>query len=113
QFHAWARSVFEQEAPPFFTCDAVVVEAGWRTGRPDRVLQMVTDGDLVLAFDLAAEAPSVLQLLKKYPQMDVADGCLVRMSEAHCDSRIWTVDRTDFRVYRRFGREPIPAIFPD
>ncbi len=112
QYHEWALSVFEKETPPFYTCDAVIAEAGWRTGRPDRVVQMVLDGDLIVAFSLGSEIARIHELLIKYPQMDVADGCLVRMSELQPDSRIWTVDRADFQIYRRFGKQAIPAVFP-
>jgi len=44
--------------------------------------------------------------------MDFADACLVYMSEQQRNSRIITIDRADFAVYRRNGREPIPLIAP-
>ena len=37
--------------------------------------------------------------------------CLVRMSELHTGSQVFTLD-SDFRVYRRHGREAIPLITP-
>jgi len=40
------------------------------------------------------------------------DACLVRMSEIHSDCAIWTLD-SDFRVYRRSGRQSIPLLIPD
>jgi hypothetical protein len=44
--------------------------------------------------------------------MDLADACLVRMSEVHPDSVVLTVD-TEFRdVYRRNGRQVIPTLLP-
>lgn len=43
--------------------------------------------------------------------MSFADACLVRMSELHRDSRIFTLDR-DFDAYRRNGRERIPLLAP-
>jgi predicted nucleic acid-binding protein len=113
EFHAWAREVFASETPPFYTCDVALAEAGWRTGEPGLVMQMVADGDIILDFDLGTEARSVWQLLRKYDRMDIADACLVRMSELHRNCKIWTVDRTDFQIYRRFGKEPIPTVFPD
>jgi hypothetical protein len=45
--------------------------------------------------------------------MDLADACLVRMSELTPDCRIFTIDRQDFSVYRRFRNKVIPAVFPD
>jgi hypothetical protein len=43
--------------------------------------------------------------------MDLADACLVRMSEMHADCVVWTPD-SDFRVYRRHGRQTIPLLAP-
>jgi len=45
--------------------------------------------------------------------MDFADACLVCMSEQTADSKIVTVDRADFIVYRRYGREAIPLLLPN
>jgi hypothetical protein len=45
--------------------------------------------------------------------MDFADACLVCMSEQTKDCRIVTIDRADFAVYRRHGREAIPLLLPD
>jgi hypothetical protein len=44
--------------------------------------------------------------------MSLADSCLVRMSEIYPDSRVLTLD-SDFRVYRRNGRQMIPMIAPE
>jgi len=38
--------------------------------------------------------------------------CLIRMSELHPKLPVITVDREDFRVYRRNKREIIPLICP-
>jgi hypothetical protein len=35
------------------------------------------------------------------------------MSEQVKDCRIITIDRADFSVYRRFGRQNIPLLVPD
>ena len=43
---------------------------------------------------------------------DLADLCLVRMSELYPRHSVITVDRGDFRVYRRKKREAIPLICP-
>jgi hypothetical protein len=44
--------------------------------------------------------------------MDLADACLVAMSEKSWDSEVVTVDTTDFEVYRRRGRHAIPLLTP-
>jgi hypothetical protein len=53
--------------------------------------------------------------MKKYADhpMDFADACLVYMSEQTKDCKIVTIDRADFTVYRRHGREAIPLVLPD
>ncbi len=43
---------------------------------------------------------------------DLADLCLIRMSELHPRHSVVTVDRQDFRGYRRNKREAIPLICP-
>jgi len=42
--------------------------------------------------------------------MGLADACIVRMKELNRDSQVITVDRDDFAVYRRNGRDLIPVI---
>jgi hypothetical protein len=46
------------------------------------------------------------------PQPDLADLCLVRMSELYPRHSVLTVDRADFRVYRRSKRAAVPLICP-
>jgi len=52
--------------------------------------------------------------MEKYgdQEMQLADACLVRMSELHRDSRVFTLDKQGFRVYRRFERQVIPLVAP-
>lgn len=108
----WARKLFRTHTPPFFTCEAVLAEAAYMT-TPELIARMVKDGDLVVDFFLQEEIEGVHRLLAHYPQMDLADACLVRMSELTPDCRIFTIDRQDFSVYRRFRDKPVPAISPD
>ena len=77
-------------------------------------LQLVVRGDLSVEFDLAAEATAVSDLLHRYRdrRMDLADACLVRMTERQSRCKVWTVDRDDFQVYRRHRRQPVPCEFP-
>ena len=77
---------------------------------------MLPSGQKVITapFCLEAHAGPVAHLLEKYHDqgMQLADACLVRMSELTDVCKIWTVDRADFRVYRRHGRAVIPCEFP-
>ncbi len=40
------------------------------------------------------------------------DACLVRMSELRRDCRVFTLDKAEFQVYRRFERQVIPLVAP-
>ncbi|PAW63590.1 MAG: hypothetical protein B9S38_17270 [Verrucomicrobiia bacterium Tous-C4TDCM] len=114
-FHPWALEAFRRCAP-FLTCDAVLTEAASFCPDPVAVLKLVTRGDLIVDpdFSLAGEASHLAALAAKYADrpMDLADACVVRMSELHSKCRVWTVDRSDFATYRRMGRRPIPCEFP-
>jgi predicted nucleic acid-binding protein len=112
-FHDWATGTFRQHSP-LFTCDAVVAEACSFFPDPRPVLTLVSRGDLVLDFDLAEQLPRVLALVTKYADqpMDLADACVVRMTELNERCKVWTVDQRDFLAYRRHGRQPIPCEFP-
>ena len=78
------------------------------------VLSMVDEGLVAVAFDANDHLPQLLALARRYAdrQPDLADLCLVRMSELHPRHSVITVDRDDFRVYRRNKREIIPLICP-
>jgi predicted nucleic acid-binding protein len=75
---------------------------------------MIQAGEIILNFDLSEQTAGVLSLLKKYAdrEMDLADACIVRMTELMTDVRVLTLDRTDFAVYRRNGRDLIPILTP-
>ncbi len=55
----------------------------------------------------------VLDLLEKYADipMNIADACLVRLTEILPDPLLLTTD-SDFKIYRRLGRRVIPTRMP-
>lgn len=112
EFHAWGAKEFEAHAP-FITCEAVLTELAFFIS-PAAALELLERGDVTLDFDLSAESARVLDLVETYKdrQMDLADACLVRMTELHPQSKVWTVDTQDFKVYRRNGRQPVPHTTP-
>ena len=114
EYHQWACDTLERLGPPFYSCPEVMAEAAALTGRPGAIVEMIQSKEIILAFDLADQAAGVLALLKKYGdrEMDLADACIVRMTELMRDCRVVTLDRTDFSVYRRNGRELISLIAP-
>jgi predicted nucleic acid-binding protein len=112
--HDWSRDTLSRLGGPFYSCPEALAEAAAMTGQPAAVVEMVQAGEIVLAFDLTAHTARVLALLRKYRDrhMDLADACIVRMSELIRDARVVTLDRQDFTVYRRNGRDVIPIIAP-
>ncbi|HXR96867.1 MAG TPA: PIN domain-containing protein [Terriglobales bacterium] len=112
--HAWARQVASRIRGAALTCDAVLAEATFQLQSAAYVLGLLADESLSLEFDLKQEWPRVLTLASKYAERkpDLADLCLIRMSELHPEHMVLTTDRNDFTVYRRNGREVIPLVVP-
>jgi predicted nucleic acid-binding protein len=112
-YHGWAAEVFPRHAP-WTTCEAVLTEAAYLSGAPQKIVQLVLHGDLQVGFVVKVEAERLLELLQKYQdrKMDFADACLVRMAEIEREAVVFTIDRGDFTVYRRNGHEPVPCVFP-
>ena len=117
QWHPFASQHYPQISSPALTCDAVIAEACFQLndvpeGR-DRLLEMVQTGALRVVPVLPDESAALRTLLNSYgDRMDYADACLVRLSELHRRHVIVTTDAKDFRVYRRFRREPLPLLTP-
>jgi predicted nucleic acid-binding protein len=105
---------FRSLPKPFYTCESVISEALFllkrEPGGKDKALSLISEGVVQLDFSLSEELEAVRVLLKKYESvpMSLADACLVRMSELS-NSRVFTFD-SDFRIYRRFGRQRIPLV---
>ena len=100
---------------PLRTCEAVVTEAAYLLGRPEPLLQMLVDGDLVLDFDAALHAPELMRWLQKYADLDpgFADACIVRLAELFPRAEVLTTDRRDFTTYRTLTGRVIRCRFPD
>lgn len=114
EYHEWACHTLERLGPPFYSCAEAMAEAAALTGRPAAIVEMIQAKEILLSFDLAEQTAAVLALLKKYNdrKMDLADACIVRMTELMRTSQVITLDRSDFSVYRRNGREIISIIAP-
>jgi predicted nucleic acid-binding protein len=115
RFGSWAKDVLRRLPHPLYTCEAVLTEAAHLLGDPGPILAAVGDGLLVCPWDLCDDHARVRELLRKYADcpMDLADACLVAMSEKWWNCKVVTVDVSDFKVYRRRGRHPIPLLTPD
>jgi uncharacterized protein len=112
--HAWAVQLAQQVSEPLLTCEAVLAETAFHLGDASLPLDFVRTGLVQPAFTLADHLSRITELATKYRerQPDLADLCLIRMSELHPKHAIVTTDTKDFRVYRRNRREAIPLILP-
>jgi predicted nucleic acid-binding protein len=113
--HRWAAAQAQGLPPPWKSCDAALSEAFHLLGaRGSPALAALLRGRAVVsAFHLGDEVERVLTLMQKYADlpMSLADACLVRMTEALTDPLLLTTD-TDFRIYRRHGRQSVPLVMP-
>lgn len=113
RWHDWAVETFKSLAPPLLTCEAVLAEAAYLTDRPAEVVARVTSGALKIDLSMTKEAGALERLLRRYPgRMDLADACVVRLSELRPKLKVLTLDVRDFSIYRRNGRDAIPLITP-
>ena len=114
RYHDWAVEVAERVTEPLLTCEAVLAEAAFHLQSVPLVFAMIREGLVVPSFDCLENLPQLASLAKRYDDRhpDLADLCLIRMSELHPRHSVVTVDREDFRVYRRNRRETIPLICP-
>ena len=118
QHHRWARAHFEAAVEPFVTCEAVISECLFlleraRTGK-EALCGLIERGIIVVDFSFAAQLADTLHLIRRYHDtpMSFADACLVRMAEKITHAVIFTTD-SDFRTYRKNGRQVIPVIMPE
>jgi uncharacterized protein len=118
QHHDWACQQFERLTAPLLTCEAVLSETQFLVhrfgGNPLVVLGMVSRVALNVAFQVEDEIDRLQELQSTYRDlpMSLADACLVRMSELHSRCRVLTTN-SDFRTYRRNGRQVIPVLMPE
>lgn len=113
-YHSWAVSVAKGVTEPLLTCEAVLAETAFHLQSVPLVLSMVTEGLVEIAFDCNSQLSQLAALAERYSDRspDLADLCLIRMSELYPRHSVITVDRADFRIYRRNKREVIPLICP-
>ena len=116
-YHRWAVQELSKLQPPLLTCEAVLSEACFlmrRFGDGARsVMELVRRGLILTEFNLSDEVEPIDKLLAKYKDVPIslADVCLVRMSEQLSQSIVFTLD-SDFRLYRKHGRQVIPTRMP-
>ncbi|MBS0279011.1 MAG: PIN domain-containing protein [Proteobacteria bacterium] len=113
--HRWAVQQAARFDPPWHTCESVLSETFYLVGTAgtDVLAQLFERNVLKISLDLSQHQGAVMALMNKYRKvpMSIADGCLVRLTEILPDPVLLTAD-SDFRIYRRHGRQMIPCIMP-
>jgi uncharacterized protein len=112
--HQWAVGIAEGVTEPLLTCEAVLAETAFHLGSSGLVLALLRDGLVRSTFVLSEHTSRLAELAARYGDRkpDLADLCLIRLSELHPRYPVITTDLADFRVYRRGRREIIPLIHP-
>ena len=113
--HRWALGVAERLTAPLLTCDAVLAETAFHLGDARLVLDFIGEGLVLPLFAVGDHLDRLAELAERYADRapDLADLCLIRMSELHPRCPVVTTDVKDFRVYRRHKRDVIPLVCPD
>ena len=115
---AWVQDQWKRLRPPLLTCEAVLTEAAFILKREgadtDPLFALLERGVIRVALEISEEHPDLRVLMRRYRDrpISLADACLVRLSELHSSSTIFTMDR-DFRIYRRHGNKVIPVLMPE
>ncbi|MEO5804862.1 MAG: PIN domain-containing protein [Verrucomicrobiota bacterium] len=112
--HEWAKAIAAGLTLPVLVCEAVLAEAAFHLGSTGEVLKMLRSGALKLSFRLEEHQERISELGTAYADRkpDLADLCVIRMSELFKRNSVLTVDRDDFEIYRRFRDERIPFLAP-
>jgi uncharacterized protein len=118
RYHKWVTGRVEELDAPLLVCEPVLAEAMYLLSpfpkAQDLLFGLLEEGALKLAFHVEEHVAALRALRAKYRDipMSLADACVVRMSEVHARHAVLTLD-SDFSVYRKNGRMPIPLIRPE
>lgn len=107
--HASCRDALERIREPLVTVWPVITEAMYLldfSAEAQDALWRLLEREAVKILSLdAGDVPRMRELMRKYRDlpMDLADAALVRAAERERASRVFTIDRRDFEVYRPRG----------
>ena len=107
--HASCREALERIREPLATVWPVITEAMYLldfSSQAQDALWRLLERDAVKILPLdPGDVPRMRELMRKYRDlpMDLADAALVRAAERERISRVFTIDRRDFEVYRPRG----------
>jgi uncharacterized protein len=118
EWHDVCKSAFRQLRFPLLTSEAVLTELfhliGDSRDRTEAAWKLIRSGAILLASIKHQELSEIHALMSRYwdRPMDFADATLVHLAARESIPAIFTVDQTDFSVYRIRGRRPF-RIFPE
>jgi predicted nucleic acid-binding protein len=112
--HGWAVELARRVTEPLLTCEPVLAETAFHLRSTELALRFVQDGLVRPAISVVEHLDQLMTLARRYAdrEPDLADLCLIRLSELFPDYPVITTDDRDFRVYRRGRRGIIPLILP-
>ena len=117
QHHGWVAERIEELDTPLLVCEPVLAEAMHLLARfsraHDALFGLLENGALMIAFRIDENISALRKLHQKYRDrpMSLADACIVRTAEICEQHAVLTLD-SDFSVYRKHGRVPLPLIHP-
>jgi uncharacterized protein len=79
----WAKELLRRLPHPLYTCDTVLAEAAHLLSDAEIILNLLGAGLLICPWNLSDNYARVRELVVKYADqpMDLADACIVAMSE--------------------------------
>lgn len=111
QHHDWCTKIFSRLPLPVLTCESVIAEAAHRLRKYgngiDGLCELLESEELQV--EPIADLNAVAAFMRKY-NTDFADASVVWLSERYPKAKVFTVDFTDFGVYRRLKNQPIPLV---
>jgi len=112
--HDWAVEVASRIDRALLTCYAVLAETAFHLGSTSLVIALMREGLVRPQLIVSEHLSRLAELARRYADRkpDLADLCLIRLSELNPALAVITTDVRDFQVYRRGRREMIPLLHP-
>lgn len=108
----WAAEWWRKATLPALTSEANLQEAISIVGHAP-IVHLLKTGNLKVSINVTEQLDWLDQFMTKYsPRADLADACVVRLSELYPNARVLTVDGKDFKVYRRFRDQKVRYELP-
>ena len=115
--HTWSDDQLGRLHGALWTCGAVLAETMFLLrlcpGAVEHLRSLISKQLIRPASEDTSIWSRALTLMERYKNvpMSFADACLVALSEASVQSRVFSLDR-DFLIYRKNERDTIPLLAP-